>query len=246
MKYLWIPVNYLQILIIFIWTALIGTIGMLLMLFTRNGPWVHLVSGIYLWAPVVCLVTGVRVKLIGKEKIDESRPCIYVANHCSHFDIVALARVMPIGLFFVAKKELAAVPFLGWYMRFIGHIFVDRKNKEMAMKSMQIASDKIKAGKNVISFPEGTRSKTGALQIFRRGSFIIAKEGQIDVVPVAISGSRAVLPSGSFSIRPGKITVMIGDRLEAKVHGHLSTEELASLAQEKVRVLLEKNKEVHG
>jgi 1-acyl-sn-glycerol-3-phosphate acyltransferase len=238
MKILWSIINFVQITIICIWTVVCALLGIVLMLFSWNGKWVHKVDGLYFWSPLICAITGVRVKIIGKEKIDRRSSYIYIANHVSHFDIVALARVMPVGLFFIAKQELAKVPFLGQYMHFIGHIFVDRKNKERAMQSMKLAAQKINGGKNVISFPEGTRSKTGELQIFKRGSFIIAKEGNVNIVPIGISGSRKILPSGSYSIRPGIITVHIGEVIGHEQYANMSVEQLAEYARTKVKELI--------
>ncbi len=238
MKILWGILNLVQIIIICLWTAVCAVIGILLMLITWNGKWVHKVDGLYLWSPIICTITGVRIRLENKSKLDTTKSFIYVANHQSHFDIVALARVMPIGLFFVVKKELSRVPFLGQYIQFIGHIFVDRKNKELALKSMRVAAEKIRNGKNVISFPEGTRSKTGVLQQFKRGAFIIAKEGNVDIVPIGISGSRKVLASGKYGIRPGVITVRIGDVISHTHFANMSVEQLADHVRTKVSELI--------
>jgi 1-acyl-sn-glycerol-3-phosphate acyltransferase len=238
MKILFGVINAVQIILIIVWTAFCGLSGILMMLIMWNGPLVHLIQGKYLWSPFVCLISGVNIKVSGLQHVQPENPAIYVANHASHYDIVAISRVMPLGLFFVAKKELSRIPLMGQYMHLIGHIFVDRKNKENALKSMALAAEKIRKGKSVISFPEGTRSKSDQMNLFKRGSFIIAKEGKIDVVPIAIKGSRKILPSGSFSIRPGTIEVMIGERIPASSFSHLSVEEIASLAQERVRNLL--------
>ncbi|MFN0030516.1 MAG: lysophospholipid acyltransferase family protein [Flavobacteriales bacterium] len=242
MKIIWAVINFIQITIICLWTAVCAVVGVLLMLITWNGAWVHKVNGLYLWSPLVCALCGVRVTLHGSHHINTSLSRIYVANHASHFDIVALARVMPVGLFFIAKKELARVPFMGQYMRLIGHIFIDRKNKDKSMESMMQAAEKIKRGRNVISFPEGTRSKTDEVQIFKRGSFIIAKQGNVDIVPIGISGSRSVLPSGRFGIRPGTITVRVGEAISAEQFAQLNVEQLAELAREKVEVLIKENR----
>jgi 1-acyl-sn-glycerol-3-phosphate acyltransferase len=238
MKVFWGIINWLQIVLILVWTAFCGISGMIMMLILWNGSLVHLIQGKYLWSPMVCLITGVRVKVKGLEHVDADKPAIYVANHASHLDILAISRIMPIGLFYIGKKELASYPIMGQYMRLIGHIFVDRKNRERAMESMRMAAEKIKNGKSVITFPEGTRSKTDEMNVFKRGSFVIASEGKIDIVPIAIRGSRALLPSGSFSLRPGIIEVIIGERISAEMFTHINVEEIASLAQERVRKML--------
>jgi 1-acyl-sn-glycerol-3-phosphate acyltransferase len=240
MKFLRIPIRIIQVIVIFLCTAIAAILGITLMLLTRNGSWVHKVTGYYFWAPIVCGVCGVRVKLHHGDRLKEEDVAIYVANHSSLFDIVAIARTIPIGLFFVAKKELARLPFMGQYMWLIGHIFVDRKNRDQAMKSMKRAAEIIKGGRNVISFPEGTRSKSGDIGLFKRGSFLIAKEGGIDIVPIGIVGAREVLASGSFDLNPGTIHVIIGERITASQAQDLSTEELAELARKSVVSLTEK------
>lgn len=239
MKFIWIPINIVQIILIIVWTAICGILGMILMLFTWNGKWVHHINGRFLWSPIVCLITGVRIRVSGLEKINKRKSHIYVANHASHLDILALSRVIPVGLFFIAKKELAKIPVMGQYMHFIGHIFVDRKNKDEARKSMQMAAAKIKAGKNVISFPEGTRSKTGETQVFKRGAFMIAKEGNVDILPIAIAGSRKVLASGSFAIRPGVIHVFIGDVIHTSQFPELTIDQLAAYTRQEIIDMLE-------
>lgn len=231
------PIQLIQVILIFLWTALAAVLGIVLMLFTWNGSWVHKVIGYYFWSPFVCAICGVRVKIHHAERLREQDVAIYVANHSSLFDIVAIARAVPIGLFFVAKKELSRVPFMGQYMWLIGHIFVDRKNREQAMKSMKRAASIIKNGRNVISFPEGTRSKSGEIALFKRGSFLIAKEGGIDIVPMGIVGAREILSSGAYTINPGTIHVIVGERITADQTINLSSEELAERARSSVESL---------
>ncbi|MFN0030587.1 MAG: lysophospholipid acyltransferase family protein [Flavobacteriales bacterium] len=242
MKIIWAVINIIQITIICLWTVVCAVAGILLMLITWNGAWVHKVNGLYLWSPLVCTLCGVRVTLHGSHHINTSLSRIYVANHASHFDIVALARVMPVGLFFIAKKELSRVPFMGQYMWLIGHIFIDRKNKDKSMERMMQAAEKIRRGRNIISFPEGTRSKSGELQMFKRGSFIIAKQGLVDIVPIGISGSSSVLPSGRFGIRPGVITVTIGEAITSSDFKDMTIEQLSEHTREKVEMLIKENR----
>ena len=240
MNYVWLPINIIQGLIILVWTAACGLLGCALRLVGVPSSAIILLLSRVVWGPFICTVSGVRVTLLGKEHIRLKHPAIYVANHASLYDIVALARVFPVALFFIAKIELKKVPFLGQYMMLIGHIFVDRKNKERSLASMQAAALKIKSGKNVISFPEGTRSKTGELLLFKRGAFMIAKEGNVPIVPVAITGAFDVLPSGRFSLRPGKIRVKVGKAIEPEEFEGKTVEEMASMARERVASLLER------
>jgi 1-acyl-sn-glycerol-3-phosphate acyltransferase len=239
MKFIHWIINAIQILLIFIWTAFCALLGMVLMLVLWDGSKVHYITGYYFYCPVVLAIAGVKVTVSGLENLKPNQPHIFVSNHASHLDVVCIAGVIPIGLFYIAKKELAKVPFLGQYMAFIGHIFVDRKNKDKALASLRVAAEKIKAGKDVITFPEGTRTKTGELMIFKRGSFMIAKDGGIPVMPVAVIGSRAVLPSGGWMLRSGRIHVAIGRSIEVDEFKDLSVEQLADLARTRVLQLLQ-------
>ena len=102
------------------------------------------------------------------------------------------------------------MPFIGWYMYATGMIFVDRSNRAKAIASLDRAGKLIKRGRDVLMFPEGTRSKTGKIGEFKKGPFMLATKGDIAVVPVAILGTEKALPAGKFTLRPGSVSVRIG------------------------------------
>ncbi len=163
------------------------------------------------WARLICFVSRCHVEVEGVSELKNlNEPAIFCSNHLSSFDIIAMYMSLDRPIFFIAKKEIKQIPFLGWYMTIAGMIFLDRSNHENAMRSMRNAGNEIKKGKNIISFPEGTRSKTNQIGLFKRGSFIIAKEGNIPIVPVAIKGSNQINPSGTLMLRKGTIKTKIG------------------------------------
>ena len=229
----------LQVFLIILWTAISGLLGIVLMLITWNGQWVHYFEGRYLFCPPVLFIARVKLKVTGLENLDTTKPCIYVSNHVSHLDVVAIARAIPLGLFYIGKKELKKVPVLGQYMYLIGHIFIDRKNREKAMASMRKAAQLINRGKNVITFPEGTRTRDGKTAIFKRGTFIIAKEGAIDIQPIAVVNAENILPRDSFTIKPGIIEVRVGKRIAASELKDLNAEAAAEYVRTRVMALLE-------
>ena len=241
MKVLRSAFTILQITLIIMWTGICGIIGMVLMLITWNGQWVHYFEGRYLFCPPVLFIARVKLKVTGLENLDRKKPCIYVSNHFSHLDVVAIARAIPIGLFYIGKKELKKVPILGQYMHLIGHIFIDRKNHEKAMQSMRKAAVLINKGKNVITFPEGTRSRDGKTAVFKRGTFIIAKEGNIDIQPLAVVNADVILPRESFMIRPGTIEVRIGKRIAAHELENMNAESAADYVRSRVLALQREN-----
>lgn len=230
-------ITVIQALLIFPFTAFSGLLAIILRLFLPPNKVVFFISHQF-WSTPVLLISGVRLSIIGRQHISKKKAYIYVANHESQMDIAVIVRSVTVPLFFVAKKELAKVPVLGWYIRAMSMIFIDRKNREKAMESMRKASLRIKSGMNVITFPEGTRSKSNELLPFKKGTFIIAKEGQIGIIPIAIEGTREVLPSRAFIMRPGKVSVTIGQPIEPHEFESLSAEQLSEMVRERIKKMI--------
>ncbi len=193
----------------------------------------------HIWARLLCIVTGAKTKTLNMDRIKNNNEyVIFCVNHQSLFDIIALYRVLSKPIYFIAKKELKKMPFIGWYVYASGMIFIDRSNRENAMKSIKKAGELIRSGKDVVTFPEGKRSTTGELNLFKRGSFIIAQGSNIKIVPVAIKGSLRVNPPKSLILRPGKITLNFGHPINPADFPDFSSEKLANHTQEKVAELL--------
>lgn len=206
-------VRIIQSILLLIWLIFSGTLSVLVALLSFNqkaGHWV--VKNIYCRGFFVIL--GYTPSYNGIERLDLSKTYVFAANHESHMDTQAIYMHYPKNLHFIAKKELKHVPIVGWVISALGMIFIDRKNSERARESLAKAAELIRNGKNVISFPEGTRTKDGEIHRFKRGLFNIALEAEVDVVPVAVSGAREVMPSGSFKIKPGPIHVSFGNPVD--------------------------------
>lgn len=163
------------------------------------------------WAKAMIRAAGVKVVLEGTENLSKDSPQIIVANHQSWFDVFALGAELPVRYRFVAKKELEEIPVFGKAWTGCGHISVDRGNREAAIASMEEAFQNMREeGLTMILFPEGTRSMDGRLQKFKKGAFVLAVQGQVPLVPVAVVGSREVMPKGGKRVRPGTVTLRIG------------------------------------
>ncbi|MEQ8240328.1 MAG: lysophospholipid acyltransferase family protein [Cyclobacteriaceae bacterium] len=185
------------------------SLSLVVLLFTFN-PKTSVVMARTMFAPGILWFCGVSLEVSGTENLSKKESYVFVANHLSYVDIPALFRAIPKGLHFVAKKEIRLVPFIGWYMIATGMIFVDRSNKQKAVASLDRAGKLIKKGKDVLMFPEGTRSKTGEVGVFKKGPFMLAAKADIAVVPVAVVGTDQVLSPKSFVIRPHKVKIKIG------------------------------------
>jgi 1-acyl-sn-glycerol-3-phosphate acyltransferase len=161
------------------------------------------------WAKVGLKLAGVNLKVTGQEHLQPNQAVVYMPNHQSNFDILALFAGLPGQFRWLAKEELFQVPLFGLAMRRCGYISLDRSDRKKAIKSMQEASRRIQDGTSVVIFPEGTRSADGHLQKFKKGGFMLALKAQVPLLPVAISGSYAVMPKTSRWIRGGTIVVTI-------------------------------------
>ena len=209
MALLWLLLNAAQALFLAAWTSLWITLALLVLgvTFRRDLP---LAMARRCWGPGVLLGAGVTLEVEGGDDIDWSKPHVFVSNHSSFLDIPVAFVALRSNLRFVAKSSLAWVPFLGWYMRATGMIFVDRGKTEHAIASMRRAGERIRAGASILAYPEGTRSPDGRIGTLKRGAFVVALESRVPVVPVAIVGAERVLAPGGFRVRPGRVRVRIG------------------------------------
>jgi 1-acyl-sn-glycerol-3-phosphate acyltransferase len=164
------------------------------------------------WAGAILSLSGVRVRSTRRATLDPGRPYVFMSNHASHFDVVAVVAALPeFQLRWVAKKELVDVPIFGWAMQRAGHIVIDRSNPEQAIATLRAAKEQMDAGVSVMIFPEGTREEhDGELLPLKKGGFVLALETGVPIVPIAVRGSRAILPRDDWRIHAGEIEVVVG------------------------------------
>jgi len=165
------------------------------------------------WARCIASTCRVRVRGAGLERIPRAGACIYMSNHQSHFDVVALLTLLPGSYAILAKRELFFIPVFGWALWLAGMIPIDRSRRDLAIRSIERAAAKVRSGRRLLVFAEGTRSGDGRLLPFKKGGFHLALQAAAPIIPISISGSREVLPKGSLRIQPGTIQVAVGERI---------------------------------
>jgi len=197
------------------WLALLTLIGAILaILFSFLDPSRRLAHDLArLWARSLLFVARVPVRVEGLEHLTPGQPYVYAANHRSTFDIFVLLAVLPGKFLWVAKKSLFQIPLFGQAMSRMGYIPVERGNRLQAIRSLNLATERVKTGHSMVIFPEGTRAVTPELLSFKKGVFIMALKAGQPLVPVAISGTRFVQPRGSLRVRPGPVKVVIAPPL---------------------------------
>lgn len=138
-------------------------------------------------------------------------PYIYMMNHQSMLDIVVAFVAIPRNFRFIAKKSLKPIPFLGWYMSATGMVFIDRKNRQAAVRSLDEACQSIRSGISILVYPEGTRSRDGHILPFKKGPFMMAIQAGVPIVPVAIEGGSRILGPDSARLYPGTVHCKLGE-----------------------------------
>ena len=185
------------------------------------------------------LFGGVKLKISGLENLDKKAAYIFVSNHSSQFDIPTLQFAIPLKTSIVYKKELNKIPLFGWQMMAGPYIAVDRKNLESAAKSIKISKKYMSEKKwSILLFAEGTRSKDGEVQPFKRGAFYLASRVGFPIVPVSISGAQKILPKGKLKIKGGTIHVHFDKPI---ITGNISSRKDELDLMEKVREIVIQN-----
>jgi 1-acyl-sn-glycerol-3-phosphate acyltransferase len=159
-------------------------------------------------------LAGVRVRIEGLENIPTG-VCIFAANHTSNVDPLAFIPIIPRRVAILVKKELFRIPILSKAMRLANFVPVDRTDKEAAAASVDIAVNLLKGGQSFAVYPEGTRSPDGRLRPFKRGTFVMAIEAGVPVVPVSIAGAEKLMPKGGWTVRGGEVVVRFGQTVDA-------------------------------
>jgi 1-acyl-sn-glycerol-3-phosphate acyltransferase len=162
----------------------------------------------HVWGRLLLWLFRVAVTSEGLAQLPRGA-AVYAANHSSSLDILVLLARLPVDVRIIHKKSLSLVPLIGWTIALGGHIPIDRSNPFRARRSLDAAAERIRAGESVLVFPEGTRSRDGAVGHFKRGSFSLAIEAGVPVVPLSLVGVKALVPSGLFSLRPGRVTLRV-------------------------------------
>ncbi len=182
-----------------------------------------------------CRFLRIQVEVSGLDRIDPATTYIFMPNHLSFLDGPIVAMVIPRPVRIILKKSIFRVPVLGMTMRFVGFVPVDRRGVRGGQRSLLKAADLMRRkGYSFLVFPEGTRSRDGSLQAFRRGGFFLALNARTPIVPVAISGSYDLMPRGRWHARPGVVRIAFGEPIPVEGYAREAMGELMEKVREAI------------
>jgi 1-acyl-sn-glycerol-3-phosphate acyltransferase len=219
----------------FILTMVFSSLALFTTLFDASGNHSHRVA--VLWARISLFIAGVKTTIFNQEVLIPGQSYIFAANHRSAFDILVLFANLPIQFRWLAKEAYFKIPLFGWAMKRTGYISINRSNPKQAYQSLIEAAQKVNEGTSIIIFPEGTRQATDKLGEFKKGGFTLALKSKKPLVPVAIRGSGRILSKGEYTIKPGTVTVALGNPIPTE--GYQKKD--AEILMKKVREAIEEN-----
>ncbi|MBT3260849.1 1-acyl-sn-glycerol-3-phosphate acyltransferase [bacterium] len=196
-------------------------------------------------APIIklgFLICGIRVHVQGLENLTTKKNILILSNHQSLLDILVYSMIIPRYFSFIAKKELAKVPIIGWDLKVQKHILIDRKNPRKALAALNEVKNLLTQGRSFLMFPEGTRSADSAIGNFKSGAFKLALESGVTIVPCYINGTNQIIRKKSLWIWPGKVIVKIGKPLKIDKIDHPQKTKILEL-NEQVKNLIIAEKE---
>jgi 1-acyl-sn-glycerol-3-phosphate acyltransferase len=215
---------------IYIWTFILVTLlpffllyGILWFLTVPFDPKKHLTHWYTVfWTRLYLTINpGWKIRVEGREKIDTSKPYIIVSNHQSIIDIALLLQLR-INFKWVSKVELARFPFVGWVIWLNDHILVRRGDKQSVVQMAEACKRNLKSGVSVFMFPEGTRTRSGDIQVFKEGAFILAKDTGVEILPIVLDGASSALPKKGFWFRAKQVFTI-------RVLGEISSDTIKQL-----------------
>src|SRR5262245_55930463 len=163
------------------------------------------------WARISLKLARLEIKVAGLERLDLSRPYVFMPNHSSFLDVLLVFAFIPHNFRSIAKEEFFSIPLMGLTVKSSGQIPLDRKSPRKGLQSIKRAAELLKRGVSIVVFPEGTRSPDGKIHEFKTTLFVLPIRTRTPVAPVLIEGAFQALRSGSILLKPYPVKVTFLD-----------------------------------
>lgn len=197
-----------------------------------------------IWSRVVCAVLLLPVEVEGRTRIDRRQSYVFVANHQGPMDIFLVYGYLGRNFKWMMKKALRRMPLVGYACEKARHIFVDKSGPKKIQETIERARGTLQGGTSLVVFPEGSRTFTGHMALFRKGAFQLAADLELPVVPITIDGSFDVLPrqAGLNFVKRHRMRLVIHPPIPFAGHGH---DDLRRTMDEAYRVIMSALPERH-
>jgi 1-acyl-sn-glycerol-3-phosphate acyltransferase len=190
------------------------------------------------WARSLVRAAGIDLQIEGAEKIERAQRYVLVSNHYSYFDIPCVFAAVPQPIRFMAKVSLFKIPIFGWAIGRAGFIPIDRKNRRTAVKSFDLAAQRIRRGNTIVIFPEEGRSRNREMRPFQRGAFLLALKTELPILPIAIDGTYDVFRVGAKRVTPAKVTIRVGEQIATAGASVRDKERMATESRAQIEKML--------
>jgi 1-acyl-sn-glycerol-3-phosphate acyltransferase len=216
MKPLYILYQYLFAWPLFALITLFTAIMTIIWMAWPNSRFIHAIQAF--WSRSFFYLMFIPVEITGMENIRQGQSYVFVSNHQSFCDVFLIYGWLPVIFKFLMKQELRKIPFVGTACEVCGHVYIDRHNLRSAVQSLRKVEQTLKNGVCTVIFPEGTRSKTGEVQPFKRGAFQVALHVHLPVIPLSITGCHECMPKGAGFITRHPVRLHIGKPMDLSVY----------------------------
>lgn len=227
--------NFFQAPLFFLWTALCGSCSLFASLFEKDGRRQHRIARC--WARGSLFLSGARLTVRGAENLLKHPVAVYASNHTSYMDTPVLFSTLPFQFRILARKELWAIPFIGWHLNRSGQIAIDTVNPHASLSSLGAGVRALRAGMPLLVFPEGGRTTNGELKPFLSGAAFLAIRAQVPLVPIALTGVFDLLPIHTHHFYPCPLTLAVGEPIDTKGMTPRQTEELTQQLRRSIESL---------
>ncbi len=190
-------------------TASMGCLSLVCSMWDKSGRQQHSLARS--WAHLLLRIGASPVSLLHGEEIANLGPAVYAVNHLSYMDTPAIYSCLPFQFRILARHDLFKIPFVGWHLRRSGQIPVDSSSLRSQVASLNRGVAALKAGMPLVVFPEGGRSDTGKLRSFMSGPAWMAIRAQVPIVPMALVGTRELLPMHVYHLLPRPLLLVAGE-----------------------------------
>lgn len=231
--------NVFQAPVLFLITAVCGTIALVVSLFEKSGRVQHRIA--QAWAKGCLRASWSRLKVRGAENLRKHPVAVYVSNHTSYMDTPVIFAALPFQFRILAKKELWDWPFIGWFLQRSGQMPVNIENPQATLSSLGGAVKALRAGMPLFVFPEGGRTPTGELRPFLSGAAYLAIRAQVPLVPIALTGVYDLLPIHTHHFYPGDLVLHVGDAIDTRGMTVRQVGELTEQVRSRIEGMLEQN-----